>query len=403
MKFYIERERLLPVVKAAKSVLGKGLWSMVLVKAVDGVAIEAGNGDHFFSGNAVDANIERPGSVMVDGVALFKLLGRLPESTVGFERKRGKKMVVTCGRVRAELSTTPPSSRPTEPAVDESESIRLPGIVLGHALATIKGAVSTEEARSGLNGMFMELLPPPANGGPSVLRFVGTDGNVLRSQDMCVTVEGGARPPRRALLPTSAVAPISSIINGDDDVWIRWNASGTIISVVGPGGRVVSRMKDGEFPDYRRVLPPHATGALTLDRKGFLEALQRAALLSGVLDDPKEGKSKRIRHKETELWVNDHSVTIIRRSPSGALSDYQEELPAEQAGSPVPFGFNLNLMVEMLGHFITERVTLQLPADPLGPVKIADSDRGLMGIVMPMRVEEIMDAHKAGKTSRKAA
>lgn len=300
--------------------------------------------------------------VTVGARKLVDILRALPDGAEVTVQQQDKRIQVKAGKSRFSLQTLPAEDFPrlAAPSGDVAR-FALPQKALRRLLALVQYSMAQQDIRYYLNGLLVLVEDQR-------LRLVATDGHRLAYADM----ELPAKLPRlEVIVPRKTVLELSKLLaDSDDEVRIELSATqaafnfGTI--------ELVSKLVDGKFPDYTRVIPTQHKNRVMLDRDSLRQALQRAAILSNE-------KFRGVR------WVlTDGSLKIV--SSNTEQEEAQEELEVSYGGDALDIGFNVNYLLDVLNnvpgtevecHFgdAASSALLQFPAEP-----------GFKYVVMPMRI-----------------
>jgi DNA polymerase III subunit beta len=273
-------------------------------------------------------------------------------------------MIVKSGRSRFTLQTLPASDFPDLSADDMATSFSMPGKDLLRLVEKAQFAISTEETRYYLNGIFFHCAG--GHNAPT-LRAVATDGHRLAQVEI-QQPEGGKDMPG-VIIPRKTVAEVSRLFGADDTIQIEVSKGKIRLSA----GDIVltSKLIDGHFPDYARVIPVNNEKILKVDSKVLRAAVDRVATVS----------TERGRAVKVSLEVG--KVTLSCSNPDAGTAT--DELEAEFDGAPLEIGFNSRYIGDILGEIDGEVLTLKL-ADPGSPTIFTGSDAGSLYVLMPMRV-----------------
>lgn len=285
------------------------------------------------------------------------------------------KMLVTAGRARFTLPTLPIEDFPVMIADAFAHQFELAAFDLAALIDGVRFAMCTEETRYYLNGIYLhatEARGPTGDGEGvvMVLRGVATDGHRLARFDL--PQPDGAGALDGVIIPRKAIGVLDKMLDG---------VEGPVDVAIGTGkavfdfGEVVltTKLIDGQFPDYTRVIPSANGNILLIDPKTLAAAVDRAMVMTS-------GKERGIRVDLTR-----DLVTISCRSPE--MGEASEESPCDHDGADLTVGFNGQYLVEMLGRIQGDTARFEL-SDAAGPVLIRDANddaRGLY-VLMPMRV-----------------
>lgn len=316
----------------------------------------------------VPAMIERPGATTVPAHMFYDIVRKLPEGAqVGLETSSdGATLSITSGRSRFALQMLPESDFPDITVGELSHRFTLKASALKTLIERTQFAISNEEIRYYLNGIFLHTVDAP---GAKHFRAVATDGHRLARADVPAP-EGSAGMPG-IIVPRKTVGEIQRLLdNPDADVGVELSDAKIRFSV----GDVVltSKLIDGTFPDYGRVIPQGNDKELRVDRAGFAEAVDRVSTIS----------SERGRAVKLTLTEGKMVLTVINPDSGSAT----EELIVEYDADPIDIGFNARYLLDITSQLTGETAIFRL-ADPGSPTLIQDVDAGdTLYVLMPMRV-----------------
>lgn len=292
---------------------------------------------------------------------LVDILRALPEADVALSLAN-RKLTVQSGRSRFALQTLAAEEFPTVAQAEFSADFALPAGTLKYLLSMVYFAMAAQDIRYYLNGM---LLVVDGN----LVRAVATDGHRLA---LCeVSKDGGATPRLEAIVPRKTILELMRLLpDGEDAVRIQMAANQ--VKFAFGGIELISKLVEGKFPDYMKVIPVNNQKVFVIDRETLMAALQRVAILT-------TDKFKGVR------WVlGTNSLKVS--STNADQEEAQEELEIDYGGEPLDIGFNVNYLTDVLGNLKSEAVRFAL-GDALGSalVTMPDSER-FKYVVMPMRI-----------------
>jgi DNA polymerase-3 subunit beta len=292
------------------------------------------------------ARVEKTGELSVDAQAFFQIARALPEPSVHLIADHTNRLQISSGK-----------------------SVR-------RLIEKTHFSVSADDNRYGLNGAHLEEVSG-ANGSPRV-RVVTTDGSRLSWSE--TGYEGKFGMGRRMLLPRKVLGEVKKLVESDDASWdiafgersAQFHTDGTSEGAK-DGVDLMVRLVDGEFPDYRQVLPSAFKRSIQLRTDRFADALRRVAIVA-----TDRNHSVRFAFQEDGLVLSASNVD---------MGDAREEVPAEVQGQPLVTGFNVKYFQDILGATKSDRIQLEM-GDALDPciVRIPDRD-DCEFVVMPMRME----------------
>ena len=375
MKATIERAKLLRCLSHVQSVVERRntipILSNVLLEASgDGlVKIMATDLDLQVVESLDAASIDTPGAITVSAHLLFDIARKLPDGTRVELETAENRMTVKAGRSRFQLPTLPRDDFPTIVEGDLPTSFELPAAMLAEMIDRTRFAISTEETRYYLNGIFLHVSE---DDGP-VLKAAATDGHRL-ARFTLKQPEGAAGMPD-VIVPRKAVAELRKLLEEslDGNVLIDLSASKIRFTLGGEGGVVLtSKLIDGTFPDYSRVIPTGNDKLLKVDPKSFFAGVDRVATIATE------------KTRAVKMGIEADKVTLSVTSPDNGTA--AEELPAQYDASGLEIGFNANYLKDILGQIDGDSVELHL-SDPGSPTLIRKDDASpALYVLMPMRV-----------------
>ena len=257
---------------------------------------------------------------------------------------------------------------PPAPAADSKRSLKMSGAHLRRIIEETLFSISADDNRYGLNGAHMEQVN--AGKGERRVRMVTTDGSRLSYSE--VPFEGEVGMGRKVLLPRKALNEIKKLAEGDEVVW-EISFSDRSATFRGQDVTLMARLVEGEFPDYKEVLPEHFRRRVEVDRASFLDALRRVSLVA-----TDRNHSVRFTFQKDALVLSADNLD---------MGDAREEVPATLEGEGFATGFNIRYFQDLLGPTSSERLSLEM-GDVLDPciVRLSGRDDCLF-IVMPMRLD----------------
>jgi DNA polymerase III subunit beta len=275
------------------------------------------------------------------------------------------------------LQALPEADFPDLAAGDTPHRFTMPAIDLKRLIEKTQFAISTEETRYYLNGIYFHTLEAD---GVTLLRAVATDGHRLARVEMTAP-EGAAGMPG-IIVPRKAVAEIQKLVEDEgSDVSIELSPtkirlafggrSGDESAAVG-GVLLTSKLIDGTFPDYQRVIPTGNDKRLTVERGDFAKAVDRVSTISSE------------RGRAVKLALTDRRLTLSVNNPDSGSAT--EEIEVDYDASPLDIGFNARYLLDITGQLDGDTALFRL-ADPGSPTVIQDREGApALYVLMPMRV-----------------
>lgn len=273
-------------------------------------------------------------------------------------------MFVKAGRSRFTLQTLEVSDFPDLPFGDMTHSFAVSGKDLHRLIDKVSFAISTEETRYYLNGIYLHAAG--THNAPT-LRAVATDGHRLAQIEM--QLPDGANGMPGVIVPRKTAGEIARLFGSDANIHIEMSQGK--IRFAADGITLTSKLIDGTFPDYNRVIPQNNEKTLKVDRKALQSAADRVSTVS----------SERGRAVKVSLSAGKVVLSVINPDSGSAT----EELEAEFDADGLDIGFNSSYLKDILAQVEGETVSVKL-ADPGSPTLFGGSDEGSLYVLMPMRV-----------------
>ncbi|WP_019960339.1 DNA polymerase III subunit beta [Woodsholea maritima] len=372
MKLTIERAALLKALGHVQAVVERRNTIPIL----SNVLIEASGDQARFTATDLDmeiveatgARVDREGMVTAPAHTLYEIARKLPDGAdVTLEMASDDpRMSLSAGRSRFNLPALPPSDFPVMPSEDLAVTFQAPADQMARLIDKTRFAVSTEETRYYLNGIHIHVADRDRR---PVLRAVATDGHRLALAEM--QLPSGAEAMAAIIVPRKAVNEIRRLLeDANDDVTVSVS-EGKIR--FGFGAAVLtSKLIDGSFPDYERVIPRGNDKLMRVDRAPFAQAVDRVATIS-------QEKSRSIKLSMSQGQV----VLTVNNPESGQAS---EELSADYSSDEMHIGFNARYLLDVAAQIGGDEVVFEFN-DSASPTRVTDSgDPDAEYVLMPLRV-----------------
>lgn len=372
MKATIERATLLKCLSHVQSVVERRntipILSNVLIEASAGgtVKVMATDLDLQVVETMAAVSVEGAGAITVSAHLLFDIARKLPDGSQVSLETADNRMAVKAGRSRFSLPTLPRDDFPVIVEGDLPTSFELPAATLAQMIDRTRFAISTEETRYYLNGIFLHVSEDE-------LKAAATDGHRLARFTIRRPDGAGGMPD--VIVPRKCVAELRKLLEEalDANVLIDLSASKIRFTLGGENGVVLtSKLIDGTFPDYTRVIPTGNDKLLKLDPKSFWEGVDRVATIATE------------KTRAVKMALENDRVTLSVTSPDNGTA--AEEVPADYSAAGFEIGFNANYLKDILGQIEGDTVELHL-ADAGAPTLIRQDEKSpALYVLMPMRV-----------------
>ena len=372
MKATIERATLLKCLSHVQSVVERRntipILSNVLIEASSAgtVKVMATDLDLQVVETMSAVSVESAGAITVSAHLLFDIARKLQDGSQVSLETADNRMAVKAGRSRFSLPTLPRDDFPMIVEGDLPTSFELPAATLAQLIDRTRFAISTEETRYYLNGIFLHVSDEE-------LKAAATDGHRLAK--FTLARPDGAEGMPDVIVPRKCVAELRKLLEEalDTNVLIDLSASKVRFTLGGQNGVVLtSKLIDGTFPDYTRVIPTGNDKLLRLDPKSLWEGVDRVATIATE------------KTRAVKMALENDKVTLSVTSPDNGTA--AEEVPADYSSEGFEIGFNANYLKDILGQIDGDTVELHL-ADAGAPTLIRQNDKSpALYVLMPMRV-----------------
>ena len=368
MKATIERATLLRCLSHVQSVVERRntipILSNVLIEAsADGmVRIMATDLDLQVVEQMAAVSVEAPGAITVSAHLLFDIARKLQDGSQVSLQTADNRMTVKAGRSRFSLPTLPRDDFPVIVEGDLPTSFELPAATVAQLIDRTRFAISTEETRYYLNGIFFHVQD-------DVLKAAATDGHRLAR--VTIARPDGAEGMPDIIIPRKCVAELRKLLD-EVDGSVGITLSSTKIRFGLGTAILTSKLIDGTFPDYNRVIPTGNDKLLRIDPKSFMEGVDRVATIASE------------KTRAVKMALDRDKITLSVTSPENGTA--AEEVPGDYSSPGFEIGFNARYLLDILGQIDGDMVEVHL-ADAAAPTLIRENDKAAaLYVLMPMRV-----------------
>jgi DNA polymerase-3 subunit beta len=308
-----------------------------------------------------EVKAEASGEITVPGRKLHDIFRALPEGTNVELSLTGDRLTVKGGRSRFTLSTLRAGDFPTIDEIAAKQTLRLTKVDLRRLVEKTHFSMAQQDVRYYLNGLLFETEK-------KLLRAVATDGHRLALSE--VDLLGAASRYEQLIVPRKGVLELSHLLDGEGEVQLSLGANHIRIQL--DGIRLTSKLIDGRFPEYARVVPNQPKNVIKADRNLFRQALQRTAILSNE------------KYRGVRLELSPNNVVLQANNPE--QEEAVETLEVEYSGDAMEIGFNVNYLLDALAAVDSEQVEFGVTdANSSCLIREPGNDRTKF-VVMPMRL-----------------
>ena len=347
----VERRQTLPVLANLLVVAKNGVLSITGTDLeVELVAVES----------AVE--LEQEGEVTIPARKLADIWRSLPEAAEISVRVEGDRAIIRSGRSRFSLATLPAADFPKVESGPGDLELRIARQEIRHLLDQVSFAMAQQDVRYFLNGMLLEVTQDHT-------RAVATDGHRLA---MC-TVAGGASgaQKKQVIVPRKGVLELRRLLDGSDEEVVVQLGSNHLRVTHGQY-TLTTKLVDGKFPDYEKVIPRDASRTISGDRETLKQAFVRASILSNE------------KYRGVRLIVESDQLTIQANNPE--QEEAEEIVPVAYEGERMEIGFNVSYLQDVLNVLATEEVRISVSDANSSALMEGPGNDDAVYVVMPMRL-----------------
>jgi DNA polymerase III subunit beta len=352
----------------ALSVVGRAVSTRASVQVLGGVLLRAGGGRVELAATdmelslrlTLDCQVEGEGGVVAPGRLLVDLARLLPEGEVVLEHKPEQgALEVTCGPASYKLNTYSAEDFPKLPDVESAQTFTVDRSAFLGTVSRVARSASRDESRPVLTGILVRFEA-------GKLVMAATDSYRLSVKE--TELAGGEGAELEAIVPARALTELSRIAQDEGELRIGVQENHVVF---GAGESwLTTRRIDGQFPNYKQLLPETFEHEVKMDREELLEVVRRASVMA------QRNSPLRLRFAEGELTVSAQTQDV---------GEAKESLPAQFSGDPLEIGFNPEFLRDGLESVDSEEIALRL-ISPLRPGLIHSEADNFSYLIMPIRL-----------------
>jgi DNA polymerase III subunit beta len=366
MKIQVGRNELLTAVQAVIGVVERRQTLPVL----SNLLIDAQGDELVITGTDLELELvsravvkcDVPGKTTVPARKLFDICRGLPEGADIRLDASGDKLTLRSGKSRFTLSTLRPDEFPSLGAVETTRVIRLKKKELRSLIERTQFAMAHQDVRYYLNGMLFHVTP-------KLIRTVATDGHRLAMSEQALATK--LKDEVQVILPRKTVLELQRLLDPTDDM-VELRIGDSQVQAELDVIRVTSKLIDGRFPDYERVIPDGGDRHMQANRERVRQALSRTAILSNE------------KFRGVRLQLSENKLRLSTHNPEH--EEAEDELEVGYTGAPLEIGFNVNYLLDALGAMQTEEFRMELKGPDASGLLQEAQGADSKYVVMPMRL-----------------
>jgi DNA polymerase-3 subunit beta len=368
MKLTISKEQMLQGLQAVQNIVSTRttlpVLSNVLLRA-EGNRLDLTATDLDVSiSSAVETKVEKPGAVTLPAKKLFGIVRELPSPQIELEVDDKNMCRIVAGSSYYKINGLAAEEFPPLPKFAENRRITLPQDKLKSLLRKTSFAISTDESRFVLNGIFMSLKDHKVT-------LVATDGRRLAMAEEEVDVPAGSQG--ECIVPSKAINELNRLLATQNDVEIKFTDNQVAFTLQGANGYstlIISKLIDGNYPNFRQVIPAESKERIALVREELLQALRRAEIMTSE------------KSNSVKLSFGKNKLEITANTPE--IGEARESIAVNYKGNDLAIAFNPAYMMDPLKSLDNDEVFLEL-TDELSP-GVMKINGPFLYVLMPMRM-----------------
>jgi DNA polymerase III subunit beta len=311
--------------------------------------------------------VAKPGRLTVSARKLHEIVRELPDERVHLEASSNAYLTLRCARAEFTLAGTTAEEYPSLPNFAPKSLTIVPAAVLSEMIDRTMYAASTDETRYNLNGVYVERLADTGK-----LRMVATDGHRLAYVDRALGDGLSTLAASGVIIPRKGLAELKKLVDEEDADEIELGFEGNNGLARKGSVTLTMRLIEGEFPNYRQVIPSDRGQQLILPTEVFTHALRRVALLSAE------------RSRAVKLELSEGQMRLSSNNPD--LGDAREEIDLDYAGETTSIAFNARYLIDAVSAARSKEIRFGF-RDALSPAELSPGDDpDALAVVMPMRL-----------------
>lgn len=311
---------------------------------------------------SIPCQADGEGEFTISGKKIFDICKSLPpEATLNLNVKPTTVLVKSL-ESSFSLSILPAVDYPVNTAIETSHSFEIEEQILLHLIQRTAFSIAQQDVRYYLNGLLVET----SNG---IIRAISTDGHRLAYCEQSFTDASGGHA--KALIPRKAILELAKILE-DSPEMVGVDLADGQIRIRKKGTTLTSKLIDGKFPDYQRVIPKNLDKVIYLERDSFKQALSRVAVLTYE------------KYRAVNLSLEAGTLLLESRNPEQEKAE--EKIPVDYQGEPLGIGFNVIYLLDVLNVLGTDQIQLELLDTNSSAILRGKGESDCLYVVMPMRI-----------------
>ena len=368
MKFTIPREALLKPLQLVTGVVERRQTLPVLANLL----IQADSHGLSLTGTDLEVEmvarcavpVEQPGEVTIPARKLADIWRALPDEAQVSVFVESERATIRSGRSRFTLATLPAADFPKVEGGDSDVVVKLGQRQFGKLIEQVSFAMAHQDVRVFLNGMLLEV-------GGDILKAVATDGHRLAMASQACETNANSSEIKQVIVPRKAVMEMARLLDEEDET-LSIHLGRSHLKLTKGGITLTTKLVDGQFPDYEKVVPKDASRVLDGDRNTLKQGFQRASILSNE------------KYRGVRLAISPDSLMIQANNPEE--EEAEETVPVQFSGDQLEIGFNVSYLLDVLSVIDSDQVQISVSDANSSALLEGVDDNNAVYVVMPMRL-----------------
>jgi DNA polymerase-3 subunit beta len=372
MEFTIEKDAFVKALQKIQGIVERRntmpILSNVLIEALDDALTLTATDLEVGMKSSYQAKVNVTGKITISAKKLYEIIRELPDEQIKFSTRENDWVDISCGKAKFNIVGLSSDEFPSFPKIDESSFISLDSVTLARMIEQTSYSICHDETKYNLNGILFKVSDEDNK---RLLRLVATDGHRLCVAEQSIDAASFEMLDKGVIFPKKGIFELKKLC--DEEVsGIKLGFVDNSAAIIKGNTIVVMRLVDGEFPDYKRVVPVGNDKEIIVKREHFLHSLKRMAILSSE------------KFKGIKFEITENSMEISSSNPE--LGEAREELEIQYSGNKIVTRFNARYLIDVLNVATSDEIVLVLK-DEMSPaiLKQAGSD-DFLSVIMPMRL-----------------
>lgn len=373
MQFAIQKDKFLDALTKVQGIAGRKTsfpitQNLLLSAEEDSLAVSATDLEVGFYGK-YPAVVKDPGKTTVPARKLFEIVKEFPSDSVEISEMENSWIKIGDEQLQFQMVSMDPADFPKLPEIEETAFATLEPAALKDLVdkVNLAGGVAAEEKRPHLIGVYLTVVSGEAG---IKLRMVSTDGNRLALSDCAIKeAEPGFLPEKGAIVPKKVMAEVAKLL--EEEKPVKLGVKGNYFILVLDGETLISRLVEGDYPDYTMVIPKGIDTFFSVDRHAFSSTLKRMSILSSE------------RYRAVRFAIAPELLTVRIVNPD--IGESKETLAVSFSGEALETSFNARYFLDAAAVMKSENIRVRIKDAERACIMEGEEDPGYLSVIMPMR------------------